>query len=257
MPTHGLTGNELNLRRGGGLPDIAPVVTSIALIQTKLAPSKAAGVEAIRLSRVNDDLRIEELDAHEETIIGFVMHPILNDARKVTAVAVTQMGSSVTPSPLTPAQRAALALITNELKDLEASVAANAFVARDSADAGRAIDDILALISCAAAAAEGGANPLADAVCVASFGRTMDGDTEPSDQDGSPVIDVPPSDEDPDIRSSSTSPDDSGGGGDSGPSGGDGSGDDSGGDTGDGNVEHDGGGGGGGQEDEEIRHQQE
>src|SRR5262249_31781229 len=128
---------SLNIPTGGRvkvggqpLTVITPVVTpTMALFLTKLAASKNAGIEAIRLTRANNDIRLEELNAHEERIIGFVMHPLFNNAKKVTAVAVTQMGASATPLPFTPAQRTALGLITNELKQFKASGAARASAA--------------------------------------------------------------------------------------------------------------------------------
>ena len=95
-----------------------------------VAPSKAAGVAGIRISNVNTDIQLEELDAHVNRIIEFVLHPIVNnDTKKVTAVAITQMGLSGTPHLLSPAQRAALALITNELKQFKAAGLANTAIA--------------------------------------------------------------------------------------------------------------------------------
>jgi hypothetical protein len=112
-------------------PVITPVTTpKMALFLTTLAPSKAAGVAGIRISNVNTDIQLEELDAHVNRIIEFVLHPIVNnDTKKVTAVAITQMGLSGTPHLLSPAQRAALALITNELKQFKAAGLANTAIA--------------------------------------------------------------------------------------------------------------------------------
>jgi hypothetical protein len=245
MPKHAL---DFSL---GGLDEIAPIVTAnMVLFETKLPASKTAGVEAIRLARVNDDIKVEELNAQRERIIGFVMHPLLERGKKVTAVAITPMGSSGTPSPLTPAQRAALALITNELTQFKASWA-DGPVARDSNSDGRqALEAISVGIECGVAAVEGGVNPIEDVLCVIAFGELLGGDSGEGHGDpGAPVIDVPP-DEEPDVEGSNTSHDDSGGG-DSGD--GSQSGDDSG-------EVHAGGGGGTGSDDEEsdqIHHQQE
>ena len=49
------------------------------------------------------------------------MHPLLSSTKRVTAIAITQMGQSSVPSPLTPAQKAALTLIANELTQFTAA----------------------------------------------------------------------------------------------------------------------------------------
>jgi hypothetical protein len=221
---------SLNIPTGGGRVAVAPqtlitpvVTPTMALFLTKLAVSKAAGVEAIRLTRVNNDIHLEELNAHGERMIGFVMHPLLNNAKKVTAVAVTQMGGSGTPLPLTPAQKTALRQITNELKQFRASGAANPPATGRTARISLKgiLEAVDAGIACGAAGAELGMNPIADAGCIVAVGA-MTADDEPSppppEDPGGIVIDIPPN-EDPGTRGSNTSQDggedygDGGGGG--------------------------------------------
>lgn len=88
---------------------------------TALSASKADGIAAIRISQVNGDVLFEELDAKQETIIGFVMHALVDSEKKITAIAVTQMGSGPAPLQLTPAQQSAFGLIGNALKEFKTS----------------------------------------------------------------------------------------------------------------------------------------
>jgi len=191
----------------------------MGLFPTKLAASKAAGFQAIRLSHVGLDLQLEELDAHEQRIIGFVLHPTFGPAKKVTAVAITQMGSHGAPSPLSTAQRAALVLITNELKHLKSSQNAGATAATTPKRRdvwGKGIwEAIVTGVECGEAFAQEGLNPISDLECSASmteFANTLiesEGDSEPQPEPEptGPVID-PPVTEDTSTKSSSTSQDD-------------------------------------------------
>jgi hypothetical protein len=152
---------------------ITQVVTPVmALLPTKLAPSKAAGIAAIRVSIVTTDLHVEELDAREQTIIGFVLHPLTDKTNKAMGMAITQMGSSGGPSPFTAAQRVAFALIRDELsqfKEPSGPVGVKAGApAEMKFDWTGFVKGLAAAAACAAAAAEGGLNPIADAACVAA-----------------------------------------------------------------------------------------
>lgn len=181
-------------------PVLAPVAPPAPILfSTALPASKAAGVAAIRVSRVNDELNLEELDAQGGTIIGFVFNPIIGSGtNNVTGIAVTQMGSSGSPSALTPAQLSALTLITNELKQYKASPAVGPTglglpaPARDR-EGKSAVGSWLATIdtgiACGLAAVEGGANPIADAGCIAAYGAW----SSDSDGDGDVVDTAPPS----------------------------------------------------------------
>lgn len=169
------------------VPPITSVMTAtMALFPTTLAASQAAGVAAIRLTRVGTDLQVEELNAIEATIIGFVMHPLLSSTKQVTAIAITQMGQSSVPSPLTPAQKAALTLIANELKQFTASGAPTSPPGRPrgldrSSGSPGFFEEALVALDCAGAVLEGGANPIADVGCIAGFTLVV---TE-ADNDGS------------------------------------------------------------------------
>jgi hypothetical protein len=180
-------------------PVLTPEVSSTTILfPTALPASNAAGVAAIRVSRVNNDLNLEELDAQGGTIIGFVLDPIVDSGTKsVTSIAVTQIGSNGIPSALTPAQQSALSLITNELKQFRASGTAGPTGLglpgptnrqRKSA-VGSWLGTIATGIDCGLAAVEGGANPIADGACIAAYGAWMSED----DGDGDVVDTAPPS----------------------------------------------------------------
>lgn len=171
-------------------PVVSPATT---LFPTALPASKAAGVAAIRVSRVKDDLSLEELNAQGGTIIGFVFAPVVDGStNKVTAITVTQMGSSATPSRLTPAQLSALTLITNELEQFKASggpaglgLPGPAKDREGKSAVGGWLGAIATGIDCGLAAVEGGANLIADGACVAAYGAWSadsegDGDVEPT-----------------------------------------------------------------------------
>jgi hypothetical protein len=188
-------------------PVIAPVVAPVAtpvlspstiVFPTALPASQAAGVAAIRVSRVNNDMTLEELNAQGGTIIGFVLDPVVDSAtKKITGITVTQMGSSGVPIPsaLTPAQISALSLITNELQQFKASKTGGTTGSglpgpakdREGKSAiGGWLGAIDTGIACGLAGVEGGANLLADAGCIAAYGAWQSddgdgdvGDTEP------------------------------------------------------------------------------
>jgi hypothetical protein len=158
-------------------PVPTPVPTTSHVFPTVLSASKAAGIAAIRISQVNGDILLEELNAKQETIIGLRLHALVNSAKKITAVAVTQMGSGPNPSPLTPAQRSAFGEITNELKQFNASntVAPSAPGQRqgiqEKSFSGWVKSVFIAVdvgVSCGLAALEIGLNPVVDAACVAA-----------------------------------------------------------------------------------------
>src|SRR5580704_10576532 len=100
-------------------PTTAPTFSKV--FPTALSASKAAGIAFIRISQAKGDILLEELNANQVTIIGFTLHALVNSAKKVTAIAVTQMGSGPNPLPLTPAQRSAFGVIANELKQAKSS----------------------------------------------------------------------------------------------------------------------------------------
>jgi hypothetical protein len=166
-------------------PALTPVTSpTMVLFLTALPASKAAGVAAIRMSRVNGDFQLEELDAQGDTIIGLVLHIVVDTStQKVTGIAVTQMGSSTTPSPFTPAQLSAFSLITNELKHFQASLPASANVPAANTPLPKGVkressifSGIMFVLSCGAAAVEGGGNPIADAECIVNAGEVLSDD---------------------------------------------------------------------------------
>jgi hypothetical protein len=166
-------------------PALTPVTSpTMILFLTTLPASKAAGVAAIRMSRVNGDFQLEELDEQGDTIIGLVLHIVVDTStQKVTGIAVTQMGSSATPSPFTPAQLSAFSLITNELKQFQASLPASANVPAANTPLPKGVkressifSGIMFVLSCGAAAVEGGGNPIADAECIVNAGEVLSDD---------------------------------------------------------------------------------
>jgi uncharacterized membrane protein YgcG len=164
----------------------APITTATAgssaptlskVFPTALSASKAAGISAIRISQFNGDVLLEELNAKQDTIIGFRLHALVNSAKKITAVAVTQMGSGASPLPFTPAQRSAFGEIANELKQFKASnmVTPSAPTQRQGIQersvSGWIKSMLIAVdvgISCGLSAVELGLNPIADVGCVAA-----------------------------------------------------------------------------------------
>jgi uncharacterized membrane protein YgcG len=230
-------------------PTLTPVTTpTTTLFLTKLAASKAAGVTAIRLSLVdNGGHQVEELNAKGEVIVGFALYAVGDaKAKKVTGVAVLQVGSGRALRPFSPAQRSAWGLIRNELVQFKASgtvrppAGGAGTKVKARSDARTWLEVIVTTIDCAGAIVEGGLNPLADAGCVGGVVAT---NWEINDVDDDPTSDVPvidiPLDPEPIGPVTSTAPDDPPPPPpDDGGSGGDNGGEDAGG--------GDGGGGGGG-----------
>ncbi len=236
-------------------PTLTPVMTPTTLLfLTKLAASQAAGVAAIQLSLVNSGgHQVEELNSNGEVINGFVLYAVGDTSkRNVTGVAVLQVGSGKTLLPFTPKQQSAWGLIRDELTQFKAAMAVQSPAGGTGTKAFSAGDGpfwlgvLVTYIDCAAAIVEGGANPLADAGCVAGVVagnweiNTTDDDNENTDF---PVIDIP-TDPEPIGPITSSAPDDpppppsdgdDSGGDSGGGSGGAGGGDD--GDPGDGREE--------------------
>jgi hypothetical protein len=153
---------------------ITPFAThNMAVFLSSLASTKAGGAEAIRISRVKDDLHLEQLDARGRTIMGFVLHPITNAKKKVTAVAITRKGSSGAIESLGTEERAALAAIVDELSQMKESSAPGViFFWHQFWEA------VGAGVACGLAAVEGGANPVADGECILATGNMLGGDDD-------------------------------------------------------------------------------
>lgn len=142
-----------------------------------LPASKAAGVVTIRLAQDKGDVTVEELNAKQQAVSSFRMHALVNSAKKITAVAVTEMGGSSTPKPFTAAQKAAFGRISAELQKVKTTTTTQPTVPVHEA-AGHELsphgfvsdflDALDVTLACGAAVIEGGANPLADAACVAA-----------------------------------------------------------------------------------------
>src|SRR5205085_808759 len=152
---------------------------NVAVFRSKLTSSRAGGTEAIRISRVKDDLHLEQLGGRGQTIVGFVLHPITGGAkkgRKVTAVEITRMDSRGESSSLGRRDRAALAAIVDELSQFKESSSTTApGVAYFWHELWTAVD---AGIACGLAGVEGGLNPIADAGCAVATGLTLDDDDD-------------------------------------------------------------------------------
>lgn len=163
---------------GFGKDGITPfVMSNRALFPTRLASTKASGAEAIRISRVKNDLHLEQLDGRGQAIVSFVLHPIIDKSKKVSSVGVTQPESDYsdgTPS-LGRRDKAALAAIVDELRQIKGEQPSSPGVIFFWRDLFEAID---AGIACGLAAVEGGLNPLADAGCAVAFGLMLDDDDD-------------------------------------------------------------------------------
>jgi hypothetical protein len=159
----------------GGVHD--PFVThNMAAFPSRLASTKATGAEAIRISRVKKDLQLEQLDARGQTIIGFVLHPITNNTKKkVTDVEITRMGSSQTSESLGAEERAALATMVDEFSQIKESIAPGVAFRSFWKDLLGAIDTGIA---CGLAGVEAGANPIADAACIAAASAWLGDDDD-------------------------------------------------------------------------------
>jgi len=152
----------------------------------KLASSKAANVSAIRVSRIEHDIHYEQLDQHNQPIVGFVLHPVVNKRNKLVAVTIARMGA---PTPgetaLGAADRLALASIVDELSQFQQS-------SSTGGGAGTGGGAVIALswwgvigtgISCGLAAVESGANLLEDGACAAGIIDVLEDDDD-DDDDG-------------------------------------------------------------------------
>ena len=154
----------------------APVRVVSRDFKTTLPASKAAGVVTIRLAQVKGDVTVEELNAKQQAVSSFRMHALLNSAKKITAIAVLEIGGSSNPKPFTAAQKAAFGRITAELTKVKTTtqhptVPTHQATGHELSPHGLASDFLDALdvtLACGAAALEGGLNPLADAACVAA-----------------------------------------------------------------------------------------
>lgn len=158
----------------------APFVTrNMAAFPSSLASTKASGAEAIRISRVKNDLYLQQLDARGQTIIGFVLHPIANNAKKkVTAVEITRMGSSEASESLRSEERPALAAIVDELSQIKGSEEPSAPGVASRSFWHDLLGAIDTGIACGLAGVEAGANPIADAGCIAAAGAWLGDDDD-------------------------------------------------------------------------------
>jgi hypothetical protein len=165
---------------------------------TQLSASKAAGIAAIRLSQVNGDVLVEELNANHEIIIGFRLHPLVESGKNITAIAITQLGSSPNPLPLTAAQRSAFGLITNELKTLKTpgALPPSALTPQQKTQEGsggavvKGAGEVIAyVVACGGAAAQEGLNPVDDVGCLADLALMIEDAVEnPTGPPVSPFI---------------------------------------------------------------------
>ncbi len=185
MATHGIATTTATAA------SLAPKFSEV--LPAALPASKAAGIADIRISQVNGDLLLEELNAKQQTTLGFRLHALVDSSKKITSIAVTQMGSGSTPLPLTTAQRSALALIGNELKAYHTAHAAKPPAVptglHERSFLGNLKDFLegaLVAADCCLAGAEGGLNPIADVICVGG-GAAIGMDLYLESQDNSPT----------------------------------------------------------------------
>jgi hypothetical protein len=143
------------------------------IFPTKLAASKAAGVRAIRLSRVKYDIRYEQLDERNQTIIGFVLHPIVDEGKRVTGATLTRMGSD--KGTLGSADRSALGLIVDELSQF----ARSGLEGGATGGEGTVVYDwwgvIATGLSCGLASISGGTDILDDVACATGIVSVVNG----------------------------------------------------------------------------------
>ena len=170
----------------------APVRVVSRDFNATLPASKAAGVVTIRLAQNKGDVTVEELNAKHQAVSSFRMHALVNSAKKITAVAVLEIGGSSTPKPFTSAQKAAFGRISDELKKVKTSTTAHPTVpthqvAHEFSPHGVLSDFLDALdvtLACGAAVLEGGLNPLADGACVAASAAAGMNEYEESNSSG-------------------------------------------------------------------------
>jgi hypothetical protein len=174
-------GAQISIRSVGGGSENQPVMSrDTAVFRTKLAGSKARGVAAIRVSRVGDDICLDQLGPRGQETGGFVLHLDIEgskDKRTLKAISVTRKASKPTGSPLAKAEREDLASIVDELSQ---------FQQEDHPDGSETIASIWGAIGagihCGLAAVEGGANLLEDAECAIAAGEVL-ADSEDDDDD--------------------------------------------------------------------------
>jgi len=149
-----------------------------------LASSKAAGVKAIRVSRVKLDIHLEQLNQRQQMIRGFVLHPQINKNRKLTGAIMRRMGPTGGRLSLEVADRLALAVIVNELSQFTQSGGAGAEVGAVPFDFWGVIS---AGLSCGLASLSGGLDLVDDAACGAALAGELetinDGDDDGDDGD--------------------------------------------------------------------------
>jgi hypothetical protein len=184
--------DEKTNAEGGAIDDISrPETTATRSVRigairknitfpTKLASSKAAGVRAIRVSRVKHDIQYEQLDKHNHPITGFVLHPVINKRNKLMGVTIRPIGStSTSQTTLGETDRLALAAIVDELSQFKQS----------SPTGGVSValswwGVIGTGISCGLAAVEGGANLYEDGACAAGIIDVLAEDDDEGDDEG-------------------------------------------------------------------------
>jgi hypothetical protein len=160
---------------------------------SQLDATKAQGIDAIRISLVQSDLHLEGLGAGGQTVVGFVFHPLVDNAQQVTAIAVTRMGSTELISPLAADERAELSTLLDELSQVKASSGQTppggpsgpgriGVVRKDDST----VEAVGAALACTAAFIELGANPIADASCIFDYGALISS-TMPTSPDPDPV----------------------------------------------------------------------
>jgi hypothetical protein len=166
----------LGFRKDG----VTPFVTrNEALIPSKLAATKASGAEAIRISRTKGALHLEQLDAHGQPIVSFVLRPIAYSKKKVSSVEITRTDSDSDGRSASLGRRdPALAAIVDELRQFRGEQPSSPGVIYFWRDFFEAID---AGIACGLAGVEAGANPIADAGCSVALGLFLDDDDDDDD----------------------------------------------------------------------------
>jgi len=152
----------------------------------RLASSKAAAVSAIRVSHIKHDIHYEQLDNHNQPIVGFVLHPVVDKRNKLVAVTIARMGlPSTGETTLGGADRSALASIVDELSQFQQSSSTGGGAATGGGP-------VMALswagvigtgISCGLAAIESGGDLLEDGACAAGIVAVLEDDDDDDDGD--------------------------------------------------------------------------
>jgi hypothetical protein len=175
-PEEGSWEDTVPFSGGGG--NLVPYVThNRAMFRTTLATSKTGGAEAIVVSRAKGSLRLEQLDGQGQPLASFVLRPIRDREKKVSAVDITSGDSDAdgaSPS-LSPHDRAALAAIVDELVQIKGDGEGSPGVIYFWRGFFEAVG---AGIACGLAAVEGGLNPLADGDCIVAGGLMLGDDDD-------------------------------------------------------------------------------